>query len=307
MIKTNNNIHYENAEQLLNLCKKENKRIFEIALLMEMQESGCSKEDLLSYFDTCLKVMEKSSKEAFLNIDNIGNSMIKGVTLKQYKYSQSNNTITGKFINYAMTLACSSSEVNASLGKICACPTAGSCGILPSVLVSLYEKNQEESNSENKKFSREDILNALITATTIGWIFTRNATVAGAEGGCQAECGVASSMGAAAACYLYGGSDEECLNAATIAIVNVMGLVCDPVAGLVQIPCIYRNASGAINALTSADMALAGQSIPIPFDEIVEAMYEVGKMLPPQLRETAQGGIANTKTAKQIEYDIFNN
>ncbi|MFI3231167.1 MAG: L-serine ammonia-lyase, iron-sulfur-dependent, subunit alpha [bacterium] len=297
---TKNNLYYENAEQLMAVCKRENKRIFEIATLMEMQETGCSKQDLIDYFDTCLKVMEKSSKEAFLNIDNIGESMIKGVTLKQYEYSKKSNTITGEFINYAMALACSSSELNASLGKICACPTAGSCGILPSVLVSLYEK-------EGNNFSREDILNALITATTIGWIFTKNATVAGAEGGCQAECGVASSMGAAASCYLYGGTDEECLNSAVIAIVNVMGLVCDPVAGLVQIPCIYRNSSGAINALISADMALAGQSIPIPFDEVVQAMYEVGKMLPPQLRETAQGGIANTKTAKQIERDIFNN
>lgn len=289
------NIHYENAEQLMQLCKLKNKRIFEIALLMEIEESGATLETLTQYFENCLKVMEESSKKAIVDIDNIGNSMIKGVTLKQYKYSQG-ETITGKFINYAMTLAFSSSEVNASLGKICACPTAGSCGILPSVLVSLYEE---------KNFSREKILNALITATVIGWIFTKNATVAGAEGGCQAECGVAASMGAAAACYLYGGTDEECINAASLAIVNVMGLVCDPVAGLVQIPCIYRNASGAINALTSADMALAGQSIPIPFDEIVQAMYEVGKMLPPQLRETALGGIAGTETAKKLEKEIF--
>lgn len=298
-----NNLHYENSEQLINLCKQQNKRIYEIGLAVEIEETGITKKELLKYFDNCLKVMEESSKKAIFDTKNVGESMIKGVTIKQYEYIKNKNTITGEFINYAMTLAFSSSEVNASLGKICACPTAGSCGILPSVLISLYEKNELDNNS--KKFSREEILNALITATVIGWIFTRNATVAGAEGGCQAECGVASSMGAAAACYLYGGTDEECLNAASLAIVNVMGLVCDPVAGLVQIPCIYRNASGAVNALTSADMALAGQSIPIPFDEVVQAMYEVGKMLPPQLRETAQGGIANTKSAKKLERELF--
>ena len=199
-------------------------------------------------------------------------------------------------MNYIMALAYSSSEVNASMGKICASPTAGSCGILPAVLVGMMNK---------EGYPREKVVEALIYASAVGAIYTRNATVAGADGGCQAECGVASSMAAAAAAYLKGADDQSCFNAAGFAMINVMGLVCDPVAGLVALPCAHRNASGAVNALIAADMALAGQVSHIPFDQVVDAMFKVGKMLPPQLRETAKGGIASTPAGKAIYKEIF--
>jgi len=223
-------------------------------------------------------------------------SLVDGVANCQYQYSQKDGSVTGNYMNYIMALAYSSSEVNASMGKICASPTAGSCGILPAVLVGMMNK---------EGFAREKVVEALIYASAVGAIYTRNATVAGADGGCQAECGVASSMAAAAAAYLKGADDQSCFNAAGFAMINVMGLVCDPVAGLVALPCAQRNASGAVNAMIAADMALAGQVSHIPFDEVVEAMCKVGKMLPPQLRETAKGGIATTPAGKAINKAVF--
>lgn len=281
---------YQNAKQLLTLCKEQGKRIFDIAAETEMQQTGQSKENILRYFDGCLNVMYDSARRALEKSIPTTGSLIKGVASTQFSYSKG-VTVTGSFLNYVMALAYSSSETNASMGKICASPTAGSCGILPAVLLSI---------SERDKISREKTIEALITAGAVGALYTRNATVAGAEGGCQAECGVASSMAAAAACYMLGADDLTCLNAAGFAMINVMGLICDPVAGLVQIPCAQRNASGAVNALISADLALAGQPAHIPFDDIVEAMYQVGKMLPPQLRETAKGGLAATPSGQAI-------
>lgn len=199
-------------------------------------------------------------------------------------------------INRTMAMALSSCEVNGSMGKICAAPTAGSCGILPAVLISV---------SEQLKAPQEEVLRALLVASGIGAVITENATVSGSEGGCQAECGVAAAMAAAAVVYLKGGSPEMMINACGFSLMNCMGLVCDPVAGLVQMPCAARNASQAVNALISADMALSGMGTVVPPDEIVEAMYKVGRALPVSLRETALGGIAATPTGKKIRKSIF--
>jgi len=182
------------------------------------------------------------------------------------------------------------------MGRICAAPTAGSCGIIPASIIT---------SSEVLNSSEEDIINALFTASGIGEIIAKNATVSGAEGGCQAECGAAAAMAAAAIVELKKGTPEMSLNAASIALKNIMGLICDPIAGLVEAPCAKRNASGAVNAMLSADMALAGVKSLIPFDEVVEAMYKVGKSLPVELRETALGGIAATKTGIEIKNKIF--
>ncbi len=203
---------------------------------------------------------------------------------------------TGSTVNKAMARALSSSEVNASMGKICAAPTAGSCGILPAALLTA---------EEDLDLSDETLVEGLLTAAAIGEIITRNASVSGAEGGCQAECGSAASMAAAALVYFRVGTPDQSLHAASIALKNVMGLVCDPIAGLVESPCAKRNASGVVNAMISADMALAGMVSVIPFDEVVEAMYKVGLSLPSTLKETSLGGIAATKTGKKIRNDIF--
>ncbi len=286
---------YNSAQDFLNLAKKNQKRVFELALEYEMKTSSLNKENLLSHFENRLDIMIASATKALEKKQSTKGGLIDGVANTQYLHSKS-NSVSGNYINFVMALAFSCSEVNASMGKICASPTAGSCGILPAVLYGVMK---------DKNISKEKTIEGLILASTVGYIFTKNATVAGAEGGCQAECGVAASMAAAAAAYMMGADDETCFNAASFAMINIMGLVCDPVAGLVQLPCAQRNASGAVNALISADMALAGQASHIPFDEVVDAMFKVGKMLPPQLRETAGGGIATTPAGLAIYKEIF--
>lgn len=286
---------YKNAQDLMEQCKASNKRIWEVALENEIKLTGVSREKIIHNFDNRLEIMFASARKALNEKQHTKGGLIDGVATTQYNYSKG-ETLRGNYVNYIMSLAYSCSEVNASMGKICASPTAGSCGIVPAVLLGVME---------SKNISREKTIEALITASAVGAIYTKNATVAGADGGCQAECGVASSMAAAAAVYMMGGDDDKCLDAAGFAMINVMGLVCDPVAGLVALPCAQRNASGAVNAIIAADMALAGQIAHIPFDQVVDAMFKVGKMLPPQLRETAKGGIAATPVGKAIMKEIF--
>ena len=166
-------------------------------------------------------------------------------------------------------------------------------------------KRQLFAAAETLDASEEALLESFATAAYIGMIISKNATVSGAEGGCQAECGSASAMAAAALAEMQGGSPQQCLDAAAIALKNVMGLVCDPVAGLVEIPCAKRNASGVANALLSADLVMAGIRSMIPFDEVVSAMYKVGRMLPEALRETAKGGVATTPTGLRYKKQVF--
>jgi L-serine dehydratase len=211
-------------------------------------------------------------------------------------YADKGITLTGDFLNRAMARAMSSSEVNAAMGRIVACPTAGSCGILPAVILSAGEK---------LKKAKDELLNALFTAAGVGIIIAKNATLAGAEGGCQAECGSAAAMASAAVVEMMGGTPEQALNAAAIVIKNILGLVCDPVAGLVEVPCAKRNVAGTVSALTTADLVMSGVSSKIPFDEVVGAMYKVGRQMPVELRETAQGGIAITPTALKFKKEIF--
>lgn len=182
-------------------------------------------------------------------------------------------------------------EVNGTMGLIVAAPTAGSCGILPGALI---ERGQDRGKTD------EALIDALFTAGAVGYIVTKNATVSGAEGGCQAETGTAAAMAAAGLVELFDGTPEQALTAAAITIKNIMGLVCDPIAGLVECPCTKRNAIGVANALMSADLSLAGVESNIPFDEVVESMYRVGKQMSSDLRETALGGLAITPTGKKL-------
>ena len=210
-------------------------------------------------------------------------------------YSMNSKSISGSLITKAMARALSTSEVNASMGRIVAAPTAGASGILPATLVTM----QDEFD-----YSDEEIFNALLTASAVGEIIAVNATISGAEGGCQAECGAAAAMAAAAIIELRGGSINDIFTAASFALKNIMGLICDPVCGLVEYPCNLRNASGVVNAIISADLTLAGVEALIPFDETVGAMGNVGKELPVSLKETAIGGIAGTETAQRL-YEEF--
>lgn len=279
---------FNTGSELLTLCEEKNAKIYDMVIEKEMDASGLSKEEVLDKMKGTLEVMTESATEG-LNKELISNSGLTGGNSKRVEdYRKKGNSLSGEFINSAMAMALSTSEVNASMGRICAAPTAGASGILPSTILSARDK---------LNLSDEMLIKGLYTAAGIGQIVARTATISGAEGGCQAECGVAAAMGAAAIVEMNGGSPEQALNAAGFALANVLGLVCDPIGGLVEFPCNLRNASGVVNGLISADMALAGVQAPIPFDEIVEAMYKVGQALPETLRETALGGLAATPTA----------
>ena len=268
----------------------------EIILESEMNLTGVSKEAVLKRLFQTYQVMKHAANHALEQpLPTVG-SLIEGVAQTQFNYSKSGKTLCGPMLNLMMARAFSCSETNAAMGRICAAPTAGASGIIPAVILTV---------AEHLGSDQDMVLRGLLVSSGIGAVITRNATVSGAEGGCQAECGVAAAMAAAAAVEMSGGTGEQAMHAAAFALVNIMGLICDPIAGLVQMPCAQRNASQAMNAMLSADFALAGQKCPIPLDEVIDAMYKTGKMLPMQLRETALGGIAATPTGKRLAAEIF--
>lgn len=286
---------YNSLSELCSIANREGVSLWEIAVRHESDLTEKSREEIFAAMDYRYSVMAASVERArHTPCETIG-GLIDGFSKLQQDYSDK-QTLCGKMLNVVMARAMSASEVNASMGRICAAPTAGACGILPAVLLTV---------SEATGANRQKSLEALFTASAIGAVVMKNATIAGAEGGCQAECGVAAAMAAAAAVYLADGTNEQMLTSVGIALMNCMGLVCDPVAGLVSVPCVHRNASQAVGALVAADMALAGISAVIPADEVVEAMFRVGKALPEALRETALGGIAASKTAQQITQRVF--
>jgi L-serine dehydratase len=282
---------FNKGSELLKLCSDKNAKIYEIVLEKEQQTLDLSYEDLMANMKKTLDVMKSSATAALDKEIPSVSGLTGGNSKKVQDYMKSGKSLSGGFINSAMARAFSTSEVNASMGRICASPTAGASGILPSAMLSAQEKLD---------LSDDDLVKGLFTAAGIGEIVAKNATLAGAEGGCQAECGVAAAMAAGAIVEMAGGTPKQSLDAAGFALSNIMGLVCDPIAGLVEYPCNLRNASGVVNALISADMALAEVEALIPFDEVVEAMYKVGKSLPEALRETAEGGLAATETGREL-------
>lgn len=282
---------FNKGVELLSLCNEKNKKVYEIVLEKEHHSSNLEIDDIRKKMKHALDVMKESATAA-LNKEIISVSgMTGGDSKKVEDYRKSSKTLSGIFINSAMAKALSTSEVNASMGRIVAAPTAGASGILPSAILSAKEKLD---------LTDEELVNGLFTAAGIGEIIAKNATVSGAEGGCQAECGVAAAMAAGSIVEMAGGTPEQALDAASFALINIMGLVCDPIGGLVEYPCALRNASGVVNAFISADLAMAGVKSLVPFDEVVETMYKVGKALPEPLRETALGGLAVAPTAKEL-------
>lgn len=287
---------YQNMEDMLRLTKEQEIPLHQLVLISEMRLTGRKDTEIWKELSNRYEVMKESASKALFEEGATVGDLITGITKTHYQYTLKDKTICGSFINKVMSRALSCSEVNASMGKICAAPTAGSCGIIPAILITLQEE---------RELSEQRILEGLLVATGIGAVIVKNATISGAEGGCQAECGVAAAMAAAAVVYLSGGTDEMVMESVAFSLMNCMGLVCDPVAGLVQVPCAQRNASQAVNGLLSADLALAGMKSVIPPDQVVDAMYRVGKMLPLPLKETAMGGIANTSEGKRITKEIF--
>ena len=281
---------------LLNICEEKNISIWEYTIMCEEEESGLSRVGIFEKMRKNLNTMREAAEYGLTNETRSISGLIGGDAIKLNRYASSRNTLTGEFMIKAMARAVSCSEVNATMGKIVAAPTAGSCGILPAVIITAGEKLNK---------TEDELINALFTASGIGIIIAKNATMSGAEGGCQAECGSAAAMGAAAVVEMMGGTPAMAMDAAAIVIKNILGLVCDPIAGLVEVPCTKRNMAGTVSALTTADLVMSGVTSRIPFDDTVLAMNKVGRQLPCELRETAMGGLATTPTGLRLAKEIL--
>ena len=280
---------FNNAKGLLELCDNNNLSISEVMKIREFEEGISSKEEIKNKMKRVLEIMRDSeTMPVNTPIKSMG-GLIGGEAGKLNKYRE--KSIGGVLLNKAIMYAMAVLECNASMGLIVAAPTAGSSGVVPGLILAIQDEYS---------FSDEKVMDALFTAGAIGYLAMRNATVAGAVGGCQAEMGVAASMAAAGAVELMGGSPRQCLNAASTVLMNMLGLVCDPVGGLVEYPCQNRNASGVANALVAAELSLSGIKQLIPFDEMLDTMYKIGKRMPVELRETALGGCAVTPSACDV-------
>ncbi|MDO5689510.1 MAG: L-serine ammonia-lyase, iron-sulfur-dependent, subunit alpha [Tissierellia bacterium] len=282
---------YNKAEQLLAICEKEGISIAEATLRKIVEEDGKDRQVYLDYCKKVLEVMKSSSSRGLEEEVKTMSGLTGGNAKRLYEYGKTGQALSDELLLDMMARALSTLEVNGAMGKIVAAPTAGASGILPASLVSMQNKYG---------YDDDQLVQALLTASAVGAIVAMNATIAGAEGGCQAETGAAAAMSAAALVELTGGTPVEAFNAASFAIVNLLGLVCDPIAGLVEFPCALRNASGVSIAMISCDLAKAGVQSLIPFDEVVEAMYAVGRSMPAALRETALGGLAATKSGRDL-------
>ena len=279
---------FRNGKELLDLCREHNLLISEVMREREITCGNMTNEQIDARLKEILTIMKNAAHTPLETPTRSIGGLIGGEAKKTYEFSQTDNNLCGTFLSRAISYSMAVLEVNATMGLIVAAPTAGSAGVLPGVLLALQEY---------RNLSDEAICSAIVHASAIGYILMRNASVSGAEAGCQAEVGAASAMAASAVVELMGGTPEMSLHAASIALSNLLGMVCDPIAGLVEAPCQSRNSIGAANAITCAQLALAGVTHPIPFDEMAEAMYRVGKSIPFELRETAMGGNAGTPTA----------
>ena len=283
-------------EQLKNECITKNKKIYEIAQENMASEGDISIDEVRAFANRSLFAM-KEAIQSGLNCKELSLSGMCGQDCYRVQQKFKNEpAIFGKTFEKIMIYALATSEENIRMGKIVACPTAGSCGILPSALVAV---------SQEYNYSEREQINALITAGEIGRIISNKVSLAGAVAGCQAECGVASAMSAAAVCQWRGGTVSQILNASALALKNLLGLTCDPVAGLVEVPCVKRNPFLAIHSVTAVEMALAGVESKIPIDEVVDAMEQTGALMSPTLKESSQAGLAVTKTALEIQKQVF--
>lgn len=291
-------LNYNSIEQLVEVAKSQNLKISQMVLQDQAKQMDLTEEEVYNKMKQSFDVM-KACIEPGTNKDLRSTSGLTGGSAFLMQQAVENNaTICGNVFGSALTKALAVSEFNASMGKIVAAPTAGSCGILPAAVLSIME---------SKNLSEKECVMSLFTASAVGMVIAKNASLAGAEGGCQAECGSASAMAAASLVELAGGDVDMISNAVACAIKNILGLVCDPVAGLVEIPCIKRNAGGVANALVAAELALAGITSAIPADEVIHAMRKVGNAMSNTLKETAEGGLATTPTGQMLNMKIFGN
>lgn len=286
---------YKTIEELCAEAEKRGTSISEVVLADQSEEMEIASEDLFSRMKTNLDVMLKAVEEGRKPKLKSASGLSGGDAHKMECYAESGG-ITGSFMNRAMARALAVSEYNAAMGKIVAAPTAGACGILPGTIISVLKEGLCDEKSA---------VMALFTAGAIGMVIANKASISGAQGGCQAECGSASAMAAGALVELKGGTPRQVAAACAMAIKNCLGLVCDPVAGLVEIPCIKRNVAGTVTAFACAEMALAGIESKIPVDECIAAMRSVGDAMSSSLKETALGGLAATPTGQELKRRVF--
>lgn len=269
--------------------------VAELMIATEIEMTGRTREEIYTLMERNLRVMEQSIEEGVAGVTSV-TGLTGGDAVKMNDYLENGQFLSGETILTAVRNAIAVNEVNAKMGLICATPTAGSAGVVPGVLMACRER---------LALTHQQQLDFLFTAGAFGLVIANNASISGAEGGCQAEVGSASAMAAAALVAINGGSAHQSAQAVAITLKNMMGLICDPVAGLVEVPCVKRNALGSSQAFISADMALAGIESVIPPDEVVEAMYQVGRQMPSIFRETGEGGLAATPTARRLAKEIM--
>ncbi|QFT88831.1 L-serine dehydratase, alpha chain [Bacillus sp. THAF10] len=286
---------FRNVAELIELADSSNKKISEIMIEQEMEFTGKSREDILHQMDKNLEIMEQAVAKGLEGVRSVS-GLTGGDAVLLQQYIEKGKFLTGKNILDAVSKAVATNEVNAAMGTICATPTAGSAGVVPGTLFAVKDVLNP---------TREQMIDFLFTSGAFGFVVANNASISGAAGGCQAEVGSASGMAAAAIVEMAGGTPDQSAHAMAITLKNMLGLVCDPVAGLVEVPCVKRNAMGAANAMVAADMALAGIKSTIPCDEVIDAMYKIGQTMPTALKETAQGGLAATPTGRELEAKIF--
>ena len=289
-------LHYDTLEQLLEAARVEDSTLSSLVLQQQAKEMECSPQSVFERMEHQYDVMTQAVHKG-LEPGVISNSGLTGGDANRLAASISGNThLCGDLFTGALARAMAVAEINAAMGCIVAAPTAGSCGILPAAVITMQLE---------KGISKKDCVMSLFTASAVGMVIAKNACLSGAQGGCQAECGSAGAMAAAAIVELAGGTPDMIGHAVAIAIKNTLGLVCDPVAGLVEIPCIKRNASGVANAFVAAELALAGIKSAIPADETISAMKNVGDGMPSSLKETGEGGLAGTPTGQRIYRQLF--
>ena len=278
-------------KEIFERSARENIPFWEIVLQYDMEERQVSRQASMAKMLLTWQAIQDAA-DSYTGTQRSVSGLVGGDGLKMRLYARRGESIGGEFMDEVIVQAISMAESNACMRRIVAAPTAGSCGVVPAVLLPLCEREH---------YTQHELLEALYVASGIGAVIAYRASISGAAGGCQAEIGTASAMAAGALVSLRGGTNEQIGHAVAMALKNLMGLVCDPVAGLVEVPCVKRNVIGAVNAISAADMALAGIESRIPVDEVIDAMGEVGRRMPVEFRETALGGLAATPTGKAVK------
>ena len=284
------------VDYLLDETAKNSQPIWQVLLREEQADSGESQDAILERALHTYEVMKNAAMSGIASDMKSVSGLTGGDAAQYYNHLRNHKSLLGSLEAKAVAYALGTSGYNAAMGVVVACPTAGAAGIVPGVLIAA----QEEYG-----FSDREAVCGLLTASAIGGVVATRATISGAAGGCQAECGTAAAMAAAALCEVLGGSPRQCAEAAALALKNCLGLACDPVAGLVEVPCVKRNGMYTVFAINAADMALAGIRSFVPFDEVIDSMRRIGMDMPPCVRETGEGGLATTDTGKAARERIF--